>query len=197
MTNQTLCRTDFWQRVEEFAACRPAGIILREKDLEESVYKNLARQVINICETYQVPCILHNFVSVALELGAENIHLPLPVLRELDEGIKSQFQNIGASCHSVEEAMEAKQLGCTYIIAGHIFATDCKRGLPPRGTEFLRQVCQNVTIPVYGIGGICENNIHEVMGTGARGACVMSGWMQCENVAEYVGKIADKDWRKP
>ncbi|MFR9001159.1 MAG: thiamine phosphate synthase [Anaerobutyricum soehngenii] len=49
---------------------------------------------------------------------------------------KSHFQIIGASCHSLEEAKEAQNLGCTYITAGHIFLTDCKKGLPREGTSF-------------------------------------------------------------
>ena len=50
--------------------------------------------------------------------------------------------------------MEAERLGATYVTAGHIFTTDCKKGLPPRGLDFLKNVCDAVTIPVYGIGGI-------------------------------------------
>lgn len=49
---------------------------------------------------------------------------------------------------------EAEQLGASYLTAGHIYATDCKRGLPPRGLGFLKEVCREVSIPVYGIGGI-------------------------------------------
>ena len=61
---------------------------------------------------------------------------------------------IGTSVHSVEEAIEAQNLGATYISAGHIFATDCKKGVPPRGLDFLKKVCQTATIPVYSIVGI-------------------------------------------
>ena len=67
---------------------------------------------------------------------------------------KEKFTKIGISIHSVEEAKEAEQLGASYLTAGHIYATDCKRGLPPRGLGFLKEVCREVSIPVYGIGGI-------------------------------------------
>lgn len=67
---------------------------------------------------------------------------------------KKKFTKIGISIHSVEEAKEAEQLGASYLTAGHIYATDCKRGLPPRGLGFLKEVCREVSIPVYGIGGI-------------------------------------------
>ena len=184
VTNRTLCKEDFLQRVEKIAANKPKGIILREKDLSEEEYKKLAENVLQICEEHHVPCILHYFVDAAMEQGAENIHLPLYVLREMDEKKKETFKQIGASCHSVEEAQEAERLGCTYITAGHVFVTDCKKGLAPRGLEFLQDVCRSVSIPVYAIGGINGENIDAVRKTGASGACVMSGLMICENVEE-------------
>lgn len=186
VTNRSLCKEDFLQRVEKIAACRPKGIILREKDLTEEEYKKLAEKVMKLCERYEVPCMLHSFADAAIELGAENIHLPLHILRELDEKKKEKFKEIGASCHSVEEAQEAEKLGCTYITAGHVFATDCKKGLPPRGLTFLQAVCQSVSIPVYAIGGIGSENIDSVRKAGAKGACIMSGLMKCEDVEQFL-----------
>jgi thiamine-phosphate pyrophosphorylase len=102
----------------------------------------------------------------------------------MSETQKARFRVIGASCHSVEEALEAQQLGCTYITAGHVFATDCKKGLPPRGLDFLRAVCAAVDIPVYAIGGINSENLQDVMKCGAAGGCIMSGLMRGEWIEE-------------
>ena len=186
VTNRSLCRGDFFSRIEEAAKQHPAGILLREKDLPEEEYKQLAEQVMRICKKHRVPCILHSFEDVAEELGAEALHMPLPLLRELSETQRKSFRMLGASCHSLEEAKEAVELGCTYLIAGHIFATDCKKGLPGRGTEFLKAVCESVSVPVYAIGGIGFLNIREVLKNGAKGGCIMSGWMQCTDVKEYL-----------
>ena len=184
VTNRTLCKEDFLQRVKKIAANHPKGIILREKDLSEEEYKKLAENVLQICKEHHVPCVLHSFVDAAMELGAKNIHLPLYVLKEMEEKKKETFKIIGASCHSVEEAQEAERLGCTCITAGHVFVTDCKKGLAPRGLEFLQDVCKSVSIPVYAIGGISSENIDAVRKAGAAGACVMRGLMICENVKE-------------
>lgn len=184
VTNRALCKEDFLARVEKVAANHPKGIILREKDLSEEEYKKLAEKVLQICNEQNVPCILHSFVDAAIELGAENIHLPLHVLRGVEEKKKETFKQIGASCHSQEEAQEAEHSGCTYITAGHVFVTDCKKGLAPRGLSFLQDVCESVSIPVYAIGGISHENIDAVRKAGAAGACVMSGLMRCENVEE-------------
>lgn len=189
VTNRSLCSGDFLQHLEKIAAAKPAGIVLREKDLSEAEYKELARQVLLICREHQVPCILHSFVGAAMELCGDAIHLPLPILRTMTDDQKASFRTIGASCHSVEEALEAQRLGCTYLTAGHIFETDCKKGLPGRGLDFLNRVCQQVSIPVYAIGGISSSNLGAVRRAGAQGACIMSGLMQCENVSAYFTEL--------
>lgn len=190
VTNRALCREDFLLRMERIAAAHPAGIILREKDLPEEAYRQLAAQVLPICGRHQVTCILHTFADAAAELGAEGIHLPLPVLRSLTAGQRQQFPVLGTSCHSVEDAKEAQALGCTYISAGHVFDTDCKKGLPGRGLLFLQNVCEAVSIPVYAIGGIAPERMASVREAGAEGACVMSGAMQCEDVGAYLQAFA-------
>ena len=142
----------------------------------------MAAAVMEICKQHDVKCILHSFPDVAISLQAEAIHLPLHLLRELPQEQKVHFGVLGASCHSVEDALEAQAWGCTYITAGHVFETDCKKGLPGRGLEFLRKVCDAVDIPVYGIGGIGADNIALVHAAGAAGACLMSSLMVSEDV---------------
>lgn len=51
----------------------------------------------------------------------------------------------------MEDALKAQQLGATYVTAGHIYTTNCKKGLPPRGLEFLGEVCNAVTS-----SGVCN-----------------------------------------
>ena len=182
VTNRKLCREDFLARVERIAACHPAGIILREKDMSPEEYKTLAAAVMEICGQHGVKCILHSFSDVAISLHADAIHLPLHLLRELSQEQKTGFSILGASCHSVDDALEAQALGCTYITAGHVFETDCKKGLPGRGLEFLQDVCAAVDIPVYGIGGIDTDNIALVRNAGSSGACLMSSLMVSDDV---------------
>lgn len=188
VTNRGLC-SDFLAKIENIAMAKPSGIILREKDLSEDEYERLAKQVIEICNKYDVTCILHSFTDVAIKLKSDAIHLPLPILRNMTDCQKSKFKIIGASCHSVEEATEAQNLGCTYITAGHIFATDCKKGLAPRGIDFLKEICNNVSIPVYAIGGIDSSNVNSVKNAGATGACIMSGLMKCEDAQGYIQEV--------
>ena len=186
ITNRKLCSNNLSDQIEMIASAHPKAIVLREKDLSEKEYEQLARQVMQICQKHGTQCILHSFSNVAIALGAEAVHMPLPLLQKMTPQEKSHFQIIGASCHSLEEAKEAQDLGCTYITAGHIFLTDCKKGLPGRGLPFLEEICKAVRIPVYAIGGISSQNIESVRKTGAAGACIMSGFMRCKTVEEIM-----------
>ena len=186
ITNRKLCSNNFSDQIEMIDSAHPKAIVLREKDLSEKEYEQLARQVMQICQKHGTQCILHSFSNVAIALGAEAVHMPLPLLQKMTPQEKSHFQIIGASCHSLEEAKEAQDLGCTYITAGHIFLTDCKKGLPGRGLPFLEEICKAVRIPVYAIGGISSQNIESVRKTGAAGACIMSGFMRCKTVEEIM-----------
>lgn len=186
VTNRKLCREDFFTRIWKLGAAQPAGIILREKDLTEKDYGILAEKVLEICEKQGIPCILHSFWKTARRLGCPKVHLPLPVLRTLSDRERDSFHVLGVSCHCVEDAVLAQKLGCTYITAGHVFETDCKKGVPGRGLAFLEQVCSSVSIPVYAIGGITSGNIRAVRKTGARGACVMSSLMTCGDPEKYL-----------
>lgn len=191
VTNRMLCSEDFLCRIESIAKQQPQAIILREKDLSETEYEDLATKVIAICNRYGTKCILHSFVNVALQLEHKSLHVPINILRKMSEEERAYFAVLGASCHSVEEAIEAQRLGCSYITAGHIYATDCKQGVPPRGIAFLKEVCECVKVPVYAIGGINAQNVEAVRTTKAQGACVMSSVMQCPNIEEYFKRLGE------
>lgn len=156
---------------------RPDALILREKDLPPGEYLALMREVMPLCEQAGVSFIAHYFVSEAITAGAEAIHLPMPVFLEMSEDEKRRFRIIGVSTHSMQQARQAWQGGASYITASHIFPTQCKAGLPPRGLDFLREVCAESPIPVYALGGIHPSNISACIQAGAAGVCMMSEYM--------------------
>lgn len=179
VTNRKLSSRPFLEQMERVCRIRPKAVILREKDLSEEDYADLASEVMTLCKQYQIPCMLHTYLETARKMQHPYIHLPLFLLRE-NAGKLNDFLAVGCSIHSVEEAEEAQRLGATYLTAGHIYVTNCKKGLPPRGINFLKEVCSAVSIPVYAIGGIHvgTGQIQEVMDCGASGACIMSEMMR-------------------
>ncbi len=180
VTNRQLCARPFLEQVQRVRELQPRFLVLREKDLDEAEYAALAADVLDICRNANVPCLLHSHVDLALQLGADGVHLPLPLLRKADAAALSRLAHVGASTHSAEEAAEAQSLRATYVFAGHVFETACKPGFEARGLDFLRSVCERVDIPVYAIGGIDldEQRIAQALACGATGTCSMSALMR-------------------
>lgn len=98
-------------------------IILREKYLSEQEYFNLAKNVLSVCDKDKL--IIHNFRETAVKLGVKKIHLPFGAFKDLKG--REDFDLLGTSVHSTEDAIFAEENGADYITAGNIFETDCKK----------------------------------------------------------------------
>ncbi|MCL2195283.1 MAG: thiamine phosphate synthase [Oscillospiraceae bacterium] len=166
VTNRLLCSGDFMQQIEKALQSKPWGLLLREKDLPTAEYTALAAQVAPLCRAAGV-----KFIAYHPHAG-DVVHMPF------SRAESSIAQPFSVSVHSVEEAVAAQSLGAALVIAGHIFATQSKAGLPPRGLDFLRAVCESVTIPVFAIGGVTEANARDCVAAGAAGVCRMSAWFR-------------------
>ncbi|MBU4541651.1 thiamine phosphate synthase [uncultured Acetobacterium sp.] len=180
ITNQILCIDDFLNRINEIASGKPYAIMLREKELSEPDYEELAIKVKEICERHQVKLIINQNIATAERLKVDTIQLSIDEMRRHSEAIKI-FDQVGVSVHSVAQAKEAEASGADYLVAGHVFPTDCKKGLPARGLRFLKEICDCVSIPVFAIGGISQVNYKIAMMTGAKGVCIMSEAMTTDH----------------
>lgn len=183
ITNRTLCLEPFLERIKKIAKEERADyLILREKDLSHKEYSSLAKDCKEILSSSNVRFIVHSDIEAALELSVDAIHLPFPIFKEkflaMEEKTKAKFSLVGVSIHSIEEAVFVEKNGGNYVMAGHIFATDCKKGISGRGLGFLKQICDSVSIPVYAIGGIQKENLPQVLEAGAAGGAMMSGFMR-------------------
>lgn len=178
-SNRHLCKDDFAERIRNIADCG-IPVVLREKDLSEEDYFNL------LCKINRKNIIAHSFVNAAKKFGLSAIHLPLPLL---EHSVISDFETVGCSTHSLSQAARAEFLGADYITAGHVFATDCKKGLTPHGTELISTITAKIKIPVFGLGGISQNNSPDVISAGAYGVAVMSGFMTCTDLYEYIASF--------
>lgn len=175
VTSRALCADDFAARLRALALADVDRILLREKDLSADAYEALARQALAAAGD---KLILHHFPAACRALDVPRLHIALHELAACP-GLRRAVQLLGVSVHAPDEAVHAQALGADYVTAGHVFETDCKRGLPGRGLDFLRQTVQTVQIPVYAIGGITADNLAAVRQTGAAGACLMSTFMRC------------------
>ena len=102
--------------------------------------------------------------------------VPLPLVKEY-------FPNIsfGRSVHSFREAEIAINEGADWLLYGHLFTTNSKEGLPPRGTKELYRITASTTIPVYAIGGIKPEHLPRLQQAGIAGVAVMSSIFGSDN----------------
>ncbi|RLQ93256.1 thiazole tautomerase TenI [Falsibacillus albus] len=156
-------------------------IHLREKQLSAKELMEAA----NGLKTIGIPfskITINDRVDVAQAMGAEGVQLANHSLGA--DLVKRIFPalRVGRSVHSVDEAVEAEYAGADYVLFGHVFPSNSKRDLPARGLPALEKVVHSLKIPVIAIGGINPSNIAEVKKTGARGAAVMSGFWDSDDI---------------
>ena len=195
ITNRKLCENENLERqIEKIFSAYEKKIILknfelvtltlREKDLDKNEYLNLVKKIYPICEKYRIDLILHQNYDLNLDekYKIEGIHLSYDNFKSLNKNIREElikkYKRIGVSIHSLEEAREVENLGASYVVAGHIFETDCKKSLEPRGLKFVENLSSVLTIPIFAIGGINEENSSLVLNSGAFGVCMMSSLMK-------------------
>ena len=160
------------------------ALTLREKDLNKNEYLKLIEKVYPICQKYKINLILHQNYDLNLDdkYKIDGIHLSYNIFKSLNENIKAElikkYKRIGVSIHSLNEAKEVESLGASYVVAGHIFETDCKKGLEPRGLKFIEDLSSALSIPIFAIGGIDEKNSLSVINNGAFSICMMSTLMK-------------------
>ena len=137
---------------------------------------------------------VHNFADFALRAGERNLWLPLGVLRSFSaahgaEFLRANFKKLVASCHSEAEAREALELGASAICLSHIFATDCKAGLAPKGLNLIRAVRGFYGGEIYALGGITPRNFASVLRAGADRIAVMSSAMATRDASDFIRKF--------
>ena len=173
----------FLEKVE--TACRSGVTIvqLREKNLTTNQYYQLAKQVKEITDAYQVPLIIDDRLDVCLAVDAAGLHigddeLPVSVARQ----VLGPDKILGVTAKTVKRALEAEEGGANYLGTGAIFPTTTKENAPITLISTLKTICQRVAIPVVAIGGLTSENIDQLIGTGIAGVAVVRDLMQAEDI---------------
>lgn len=173
----------FLEKVE--MACRSGVTIvqLREKNLTTNQYYQLAKQVKEITDAYQVPLIIDDRLDICLAVDAAGLHigddeLPVSVARQ----VLGPDKILGVTAKTVKRALEAEEGGADYLGTGAIFPTTTKENAPITLISTLKTICQRVTIPVVAIGGLTSENIDQLAATGIAGVAVVRDLMQAEDI---------------
>lgn len=190
ITNRKICRIPLEKQIEKIIEKKLLkgflvdSIVLREKDLSPEEYEKLYSDVLKTASYYEIKLFAHKNWNSKVCMEGGKIHLSYNAFKNIvsckmnREKLFKNYSEVGVSVHNVEDALIAESAGATYITFGHVFRTDCKKGIEPRGLYKLREVCLAVDIPVFAIGGINSENAREAIKCGAYGVCMMSGIMK-------------------
>jgi len=164
---------------------------IREKDLGSRELLHLVRETLKaVCDHQPARSrvVVNDRLDVALAVEAHGVHLgrrsmPAEVVRAM---VPESFL-VGASCHSVEEALEAEASGADYILLGPIFPTPSKLAYgPPLGLSLLQAATRRVTIPVLALGGITPERVKPCLEAGAAGIAGIRLFQECDQLEARV-----------
>jgi thiamine-phosphate pyrophosphorylase len=176
--NQTQGRDLLWV-LEQALDGGVRAIQLREKGLEGKKLFQLAEKARELCARYYATLFINDRIDIACAVGADGVQmgktsLPIDAARDL----LGHTRMIGVSTHSMEEAQNAERLGADFVLFGPVYFTPSKAAFgPPQGLAALKKIVENITLPVYAIGGIKPENVREVMSVGTRGIALISAVM--------------------
>ena len=148
---------------------------VREKGMDHAAFLAEAGELKALAGRYHVPFVVNDSVEVALECGADGVHVGQSDIRGRDiRALIGPDKILGISANTVETALAAQRAGADYIGVGAVFGTTTKKDAKNLSVEQLRAICDAVDIPVVAIGGIGAENLLQLRGSGVDGVAVVS-----------------------
>ncbi len=181
------------QLAEQVDAAVRAGVTmvqLREKELSFDAFTEEALAVKEVTDRYRIPLIINDRIDVAATVDAAGVHLGQKD-GDIAEARKILGKNkiVGMSVHNVREAAEAEQKGADYLGAGAVFGSSTKTDASLLSFETLKDICQEVSIPVTAIGGINSINICKLSGTGISSVAVVSAILGSRDIKQATAEM--------
>jgi thiamine-phosphate pyrophosphorylase len=188
--NQTAGRDLLWV-LEQALDGGVKAIQLREKDLSGRDLFSLAERSHKLCQAYDAALFINDRVDVAMAVDAAGVQLSqtsLPVVTA--RALLGPQKLIGVSTHSLREAKEAEQNGADFVLFGPVYFTASKAAYgAPQGLPALKTIVDNISLPLYAIGGITPENIESTKKLGVRGVALISAIVSAESPKETAAKM--------
>ena len=165
---------------------------LREKNLDDKHFLEEAVELQELCKQYKVPFIVNDNVDIVLKMNADGVHVGQSDMQAADVRAKlGPDKIIGVSAQTVEQAVLAQQRGADYLGVGAVFPTGSKADADDVSFETLKAICEAVTIPVVAIGGITQENLEQLKGSGICGIAVISAIYAQSDIKEASRKLKE------
>lgn len=164
---------------------------LREKHACHDERRDLALSLRHICAKAGVPFVIDDDVELAREVGADGVHVGQSDMAcERARDLLGPEAIIGVSAQTVGEALAAERQGADYLGVGALNPTPTKPDAAEVTLDGLTGICNAVSIPVIGIGGIDAGTVHELAGTSVAGVAVVSAIFAAEDITSATQELA-------
>lgn len=184
------------EEIENVVAGGCKWVQLRMKDADKEEIKAVARKAKEICKKNDVILVIDDYADIAKELELDGVHLgkkDMPV----DEARKFLGEEfiIGATANSFEDIEALRHTDIDYIGLGPFRFTSTKKNLSPvigiEGyAEIMRRKAESsINLPIVAIGGICYDDINDIMDTGINGIAVSGSLINAENMTEETKRM--------
>ena len=154
----------FLQLREKSTGTMPRASLLKE-----------ARELLALCRRYRVPFVIDDDVELAMAIGADGVHVGQS---DMEAGTArrriGKDKILGVSVQTVKEARIAAACGADYLGVGAVFPTNSKEDAEIVRYETLKEICSAAAVPVVAIGGINDENVMQLAGSGVAGIAVIS-----------------------
>lgn len=163
---------------------------LREKDLDQEHFFEEAVELQELARKYNVPFVVNDNVDIALRMDADGVHVGQEDMAAKDvRALIGEDKILGVSAQTVEQAVLAEKQGADYLGVGAVFPTGSKSDAVDVSGETLKAICEAVSIPVIAIGGITEENVAELSGSGIVGIAVISAIYAKDDIKKAAGNL--------
>ena len=175
----------FLKQIEDALKGGVTILQLREKNLGREEFLQEAKEVKKLCSKYSVPLIINDKVDIAIESGADGVHVGLEDM-SVQEIRKIAPENfiIGATAKTKEQAKTAEESGADYLGVGAVFPSPTKTNAVRITNEMLKEICKSVEIPAVAIGGISIDNIDTIEKNVVEGVALVSAIFGADNIYE-------------
>ena len=194
VTDEKACKgKDFYESVEASIRGGAKIVQLREKNMDTRDFFKRALKLKEICHKHGVDFVINDRLDIAIAVDADGVHLgqsDMPI--EKAKEILGHKKIIGISAKNMEEALEAQKYGADYIGVGAIFATDTKKDSGLVDLETLKEMTDQINIPVLAIGGIGLGKLGYLKDTGIDGICVISDILGSDDPEKRTRKLLEE-----
>jgi 8-oxo-dGTP diphosphatase len=164
---------------------------LREPGMPDEAYRNLARETAQMCHRQGAKLLLNADPAWVEDCGADGVHLNSRRLLALRARPLGEGCFVGASCHNIEELVQATHIGADFAVLAPVAGTASHPAGVPLGWDKFRALCAQTALPVYALGGLRADDLPAARRAGAHGIAMISGIWQSPDIEGAVAACGD------